>query len=1255
MAGYTRQSVADIVNGANITAPPINAELNQLAAAFDASTGHSHDGSSGNSPKINLGTSVSGYLLPANGGSGGLNNVTATSVPTTSDDASAGYAPGSIWINGTTGRLYVCVANTLSNAFWVEALGVTPSNDVIPSANNLVDLGTSTYQFKDIYIDGTGYIDAVSGDTLTLTSNASVGGNLTLTGNAVISGNVTTTGTGYFGGNLTTNSNATVVGTAYLNGDVILGNAATDNVTFYGRVNTSVLPITDATYNLGAAANRWANLYLSGTGTIPVLSTTTGTIGTLTSTTATIGTLGVTGNQTVGGNQSVTGTSSVTSHQTVGGNLTVTGGTTLNGNTTVGNATSDTVTVNAEVASNLTPSTDDVRDLGSSTKQWRNLYIDGTANIDNLAADVATLGNATVTGSASLGSAVDINGGTIDGTPIGSNSTSSGAFTTVSASSGFTGNVTGNVTGDVTGNLTGNVTGNVTGNITGNIVGNVTGNVTASSGTSTFNDVTINGTLNMDAGTTATITNLTNPTNAQDAATKSYVDTSITNLIGGAPTALDTLNELAAALNDDANAYTTLDNKINTKVSKAGDTMTGTLSMGANKVTSTATPSATSDLTNKSYVDTQRDTRVAKSGDTMSGVLNMGSNLVSNVATPVSNTDAATKAYVDTVAGSATAAAASATSAANSATSASNSATAAAASAAAALVSENNAASSESAAATSETNAATSETNAASSASAASGSATAAANSASAAATSETNAANSASAASTSATNASNSATSAAGSATSAATSASQAAASAAQAASTYDSFDDRYLGSKASDPATDNDGNALVAGTLYFNTTDGKMRAYDGTNWIDASAAVESVFTIFKYTATAGQTTFTGNDDGGVSLAYVAPNLFVTINGIMLEIGTDYTATDGSSVVLTSGANVADEVNIYAIRSFSVADTVSAANGGTFYGNVTHSGNLTSTGITALQNLSTTNSALNISSSASDGSATIDASGNLLVGTTTTPFTVAGANGNLFVNGRTNSNSVAPLRVAKQGDTGNIIDIVAGSTLVGSIDSSSGAEDLIINSSDDLILRANGLNGVRIFQSGGSAQNVSIGATLLPDTDNSIDMGASSVRWRNLYLSGGVYLGGTGAANYLDDYEEGTWTPTFSSAIGSITYNSRSGRYTKVGNKVTATFWINWTSISGTGSYGVFIQNLPFTSASQISSERDIGSIIGAGFEGIPIQASDRHMAGGYVNNSSTTAYPRFSGGGTSEISLHGGYSTGGGYFYGTIIYFAA
>ena len=71
MAGYTRQSVASIINGANITAPPLNAEFNQLLAAFNGSTGHAHDGTTGNAPKINLVTSVSGYLPVVHGGVGG--------------------------------------------------------------------------------------------------------------------------------------------------------------------------------------------------------------------------------------------------------------------------------------------------------------------------------------------------------------------------------------------------------------------------------------------------------------------------------------------------------------------------------------------------------------------------------------------------------------------------------------------------------------------------------------------------------------------------------------------------------------------------------------------------------------------------------------------------------------------------------------------------------------------------------------------------------------------------------------------------------------------------------------------------------------------------------------------------------------------------------------------------------------------------------------------------------------------------------
>ena len=161
---------------------------------------------------------------------------------------------------------------------------------------------------------------------------------------------------------------------------------------------------------------------------------------------------------------------------------------------------------------------------------------------------------------------------------------------------------------------------------------------------------------------------------------------------------------------------------------------------------------------------------------------------------------------------------------------------------AAALVSETNAASSASSASTSETNAAASETASASSASAAALSASSASVSASSASTSASNASTSESNAATSASNASSSASAASSSASSAASSASSAQASADAALSALDDFDDRYLGQKTSDPTLDNDGNALVAGALYFNTTDNAMKVYDGSQWLSAYASLTGV-----------------------------------------------------------------------------------------------------------------------------------------------------------------------------------------------------------------------------------------------------------------------------------------------------------------------------------------------------------------------------------------------------------------------------
>jgi hypothetical protein len=131
------------------------------------------------------------------------------------------------------------------------------------------------------------------------------------------------------------------------------------------------------------------------------------------------------------------------------------------------------------------------------------------------------------------------------------------------------------------------------------------------------------------------------------------------------------------------------------------------------------------------------------------------------------------------------------------------------------------------------------------------------------------------------------------------------------------------------------------VEGALYFNTSANEMRVYDGANWIAASSAGTASILEYNYTATAGQTTFSGTDDNSATLSYTAANLIVTLNGIVLENGTDYTATSGTSIVLTVGAAAGDELNVIAFKSFTVSDTVAASTGGTFSGNVAVNGTL--------------------------------------------------------------------------------------------------------------------------------------------------------------------------------------------------------------------------------------------------------------------------------------------------------------------------
>jgi hypothetical protein len=189
MAGYTRQSAASIINGENITAPPINAEFNTLQDAFNGTTGHAHDGTTGNGPKIDLATSVSGFLPAVNGGLGGKNNYAATTDPTVGDDTNDGYAVGSVWYNVPDDRYYVCVYNAAGAAVWLENRFINSSGDFAPHANNTKDLGHTLKRWKDLFLSGNADIDG----SLNVATTTYLGGILTVNANAIFNVGTTTT------------------------------------------------------------------------------------------------------------------------------------------------------------------------------------------------------------------------------------------------------------------------------------------------------------------------------------------------------------------------------------------------------------------------------------------------------------------------------------------------------------------------------------------------------------------------------------------------------------------------------------------------------------------------------------------------------------------------------------------------------------------------------------------------------------------------------------------------------------------------------------------------------------------------------------------------------------------------------------------------------------------------------------------------------------------------------------------------------
>ena len=512
---------------------------------------------------------------------------------------------------------------------------------------------------------------------------------------------------------------------------------------------------------------------------------------------------------------------------------------------------------------------------GDNVTVGGNLYVTGTTtNTGAITASGGISGNIT-------SSSATITGGTINGAVIGGSSAQAITGTNVTATVGFTGPLTGAVTGNVTGNLTGAVTGNVTGNLTGN----VTGNVTAASGTSTFNNVTISGSLDMDSGTSATITGLASPTNDSDAATKGYVDALAQGIDAKASVVVattanitlsgtQTIDGIAVSVGDRVlvkDQSTASQNGIYVVASsswtRATDADTWTELVAAFTFVEKGTTNSdsgwictvdaggtigTTSVTFAQFSGAGQITAGAgmvKSGNTLnvqtasSSRIVVGADEIDLASTGVS---AGTYKSVTTdVYGRITAG----------------------------------------------TNPTTlsgfgiTDTYTSAQIDTIFGSTSSAATSAAAAATSASNAATSATNASTSAGNASSSATAAAASATAAAAS--------------YDSFDDRYLGAKSSAPSVDNDGNALLTGALYWNTSVNTLYVWTGSTWTQAA------FTASGFAVTGSTNTFTANQIIEVtdnSNAALRVTQLGTGNALVVE---DSSNPDSTAFVIDASGNV--------------------------------------------------------------------------------------------------------------------------------------------------------------------------------------------------------------------------------------------------------------------------------------------------------------------------------------------------------------
>ena len=367
-----------------------------------------------------------------------------------------------------------------------------------------------------------------------------------------------------------------------------------------------------------------------------------------------------------------------------------------------------------------------------------------------------------------------------------------------------------------------------------------------------------------------------------------------------------------------------------------------------------------------------------------------------------------------------------------------------------------------------------------------------------------------------------------------------------------------------------DNNTDQTVGRIMMGNTVDSDLAMIavktDGAN---NSGAIQfktasSQTTATKMTINNAGSVGIGVADGDVTNDGTAARTYVGIIGTAnrgrLNLGsTASNGADGGTLSFVNGAN--ELGNIY-MDANSGSQTV-----GKMYINSTDVLDIRAAGGVVF-NENSVDADFRVESNGNANMLFVDAGNDaVLIGKSSDAFATAGAVFATSQNSSFTRDGGNVLALRRNTDGGDMLTFYSATTKVGSIGNASG--DLHIDGTASH-------SGIR-FQA----------QSLLPrlngsDTDNSIDLGyddgTDTHRFRNLYLSGGAYIGGSGSANYLDDYEEGTWTPAVShgGVAATMVNTGASGSYTKIGRMVTLQGNAKVQTVNGTGN--ATITGFPFT-----------------------------------------------------------------------------